>query len=60
MALVATRVVPLEDIAGTSAPLTLVVERSAGWIPPVVFTLIAVFAVADTALINLVMGSRLA
>ena len=55
----AVRVVPPAELAATGAPLMRVVERGAPWLPRWVFTIIALFAVANTALLNFVMASRL-
>ncbi len=41
------------------APLAQIVERAAPWMPTWVYTVITMFAVANTALLNCVMGSRL-
>jgi amino acid transporter len=57
--LVATAVVSPGELAGSSAPLTDVVSRGAAWIPPSAFSAVALFAVANTALLNFVMASRL-
>lgn len=56
---VAAAVVPTEELAGSSAPLALVVE-AAGIVPPVVFSVIALIAVANGALLTGIMSSRLA
>jgi amino acid transporter len=57
--LVATTVVPPETLARSRAPLLAVVQRSTDAIPDRLFTLIALFAVANTGLLNFIMGSRL-
>ena len=59
VAITAVSVVPWQELAIASAPLGAVMERAAPWLPPVVYTVITIFAVANTALINYVMGSRL-
>lgn len=59
VAWVATAVLAPETLAASKAPLLDLVRVTAPAVPPVVFTIIALFAVADTALINCVMGSRL-
>jgi amino acid transporter len=56
---VATATVHPEELASSAAPLSQVVSRS-DWLPPGVFALVALFAVANTALLNFVMASRLA
>ncbi|MGH8501195.1 MAG: APC family permease [Gammaproteobacteria bacterium] len=57
--LTAAIVVPTEDLADSSAPLLQVVKIGAPSFPPDVFALMALFAVTNTALINLIMASRL-
>ena len=57
--IVATSVVSSAELAGSDAPLLLVVRRAAPSIPPSLFTAIALFAIANTALLNGVMASRL-
>src|SRR5690606_2320049 len=56
---VASAVAPTDDLAGSSAPLALVVE-AAGIVPPIVFSAIALIAVANGALLTGIMSSRLA
>lgn len=58
-ALASVSVVPAHELRSSSAPLMLVVERGFPQIPRSVFTLIALFAVTNTALVNFIMGSRL-
>jgi basic amino acid/polyamine antiporter, APA family len=55
----ASVVVPTADLAASSAPLLQVVT-AAGIIPPVVFSLVALVAVANGALLTGIMSSRLA
>lgn len=57
--LVATSVLPPAVLAEAKAPLLSVVQRSTDAIPDRVFSLIALFAVANTGLLNFIMGSRL-
>jgi basic amino acid/polyamine antiporter, APA family len=59
IAITAVSVVHWDVLAVAPAPLGAVMERAAPWIPAVVYTVITIFAVANTALINFVMGSRL-
>lgn len=59
VAITAVSVVPWQDLAEAAGPLTLVIERAAPWFPAVGFTVITIFAVANTALINYLMASRL-
>lgn len=56
---VASASIPTGDLASSSAPLLQVVE-AAGIIPPVVFSAIALVAVANGALLTGIMSSRLA
>ena len=57
--IVASAVVPTEELAGSTGPLALVVE-AAGFVPPLVFSAIALIAVANGALLTGIMSSRLA
>jgi basic amino acid/polyamine antiporter, APA family len=59
ISLVAVSVVPSSELARSQAPLVDVVGRSAPWFPPTAFSFVAMFAVANTALLNFLMGSRL-
>jgi amino acid transporter len=59
VAVTAVSVVPWQDLAEAPGPITEVVARAAPAIPPVVFTLITLFAVANTALVNYITSSRL-
>jgi len=59
VSITAVSVVPWQDLAAAPGPLKLVIERAAPWFPAVGFTLITIAAVANTALVNYVMGSRL-
>jgi basic amino acid/polyamine antiporter, APA family len=54
----ASMVVPTPQLAASSGPLLEVVERSPLAIPPKLFALIALIAVSNGALINLIMASR--
>ncbi len=58
-ALASVSVVPAHELRSSRAPLLLVAERGFPGIPRGVFTLIALFAVTNTALVNFIMGSRL-
>jgi amino acid transporter len=56
----AVALVPVGDLAGSDTPLTLVVERGAPDIPiKDIFPFISMVAVANSALINMMMASRL-
>ena len=59
ISLIAVSVIPAVELAASSAPLVDVVKRAAPWFPPIAFAFIAMFAVANTALLNFIMGSRL-
>jgi amino acid transporter len=59
ISLVAVSVIPAVELGRSTAPLVEVVAKAAPWFPPVGFTVIALFAVANTALLNFIMGSRL-
>lgn len=59
ISITAISVVPHADLAASSGPLVEVSRRAAPWLPPTVYSAIAIFAVTNTALLNLVMGSRL-
>jgi len=59
VAITAVSVVPWRELAEAPGPLTLVVERAAPWFPVAVYGAITIFAVANTALVNYVMASRL-
>lgn len=56
----AVAVVPVGELAASDTPLTVVVERGAPNIPiGTLLPIISMFAVANTALINMMMASRL-
>jgi APA family basic amino acid/polyamine antiporter len=57
--IVATTVVAPATLADSEAPLLSVVQRATDAVPDRLFTLIALFAVANTGLLNFIMGSRL-
>jgi amino acid transporter len=59
VSITAVSVVPWPELAAAASPLTEVIARAAPGFPPIVFTLIAVFAVANTALVNYVTASRM-
>lgn len=59
ISLVAVSVVPAAQLAQSSKPLVDVVVTAAPRFPPLLFTFIALFAVANTSLLNFIMGSRL-
>lgn len=55
---VASMVVPTEQLAKSSGPLLEVVKVGPLGIPPQLFSIIALIAISNTALINMVMASR--
>lgn len=55
----AISVVPHAELAASSGPLVEVSRRAAPWLPPSIYSAVAIFAVTNTALLNLIMGSRL-
>lgn len=60
VAITAVSVVPWRELAAAPGPLAEVMERAAPWFPEIAFVAITIFAVANTALLNYVMGTRLA
>lgn len=59
VAITAVSVVPWRELAEAPGPLTVVMARAAPSLPPAVFTVITLFAVANTALVNYITASRL-
>ena len=59
VAVTTVSVVPWQELAEAPGPITEVVARAAPAIPPIAFTLITLFAVANTALVNYITSSRL-
>lgn len=59
ISLVAVSVIPPQTLAQSHQPLVDVVREAAPWFPVRLFGVIALFAVANTALLNFVMSSRL-
>lgn len=59
ISLVAVSVIPAAELAQSKQPLVDVVAKAAPGFPTPLFSVIAMFAVANTALLNFVMGSRL-
>ncbi len=59
VAVTAISVVPWQELAVAPSPLTEVMRRTAPEFPAVIMTLITLFAVANTALVNYVTASRL-
>ena len=59
VAITAVSVVPWQELSEAPGPITEVVARAAPAIPPILFTGITLFAVANTGLVNFVTASRL-
>lgn len=59
IAITAVSVVPADKLAQAPSPLTEVMQGAAPNFPPIILTLITVFAVANTALVNYITASRL-
>ncbi|MFD6464004.1 APC family permease, partial [Streptomyces roseolus] len=59
VAITAVALVPIADLAKGDTPLLRVVEIGAPAFPTHIFAVISMFAVANTALINMLMASRL-
>ncbi|HEX8441573.1 APC family permease [Archangium sp.] len=59
VAITAVSVLPYRELSQSKAALVDVVRKAAPAFPPLLFTAISIFAVANTALLNYVMGSRL-
>ncbi len=56
---IALKVVPLETLTTSKAPLLEIVKAGFPNFPPIIFTMIAGFAVANTAFLNYITASRL-
>lgn len=59
VSITAVAVVPLSELAGNATPLLTVVEIGFPGFPLGLFAVISIFAVANSALINMLMASRL-
>ncbi len=59
VAITAVSVLPWQELAAAPGPMTAVMARAAPSFPPIIFTVITLFAVANTALVNFVTASRL-
>lgn len=59
IAVITSTLVPTEELAATDAPLLLVVKSAVPWFPLIAFSVIALFAVTNSALLNMLMASRL-
>lgn len=59
VSITAVSVLPWQELVEAPSPLQAVVARAAPWFPAIGFTFITIAAVANTALVNYVMGSRM-
>lgn len=59
ISVIAVSVIPADQLAASKEPLVDVVRTAAPWFPASLYSVIAMFAVSNTALLNFVMGSRL-
>ena len=59
ISIIAISVVPAQELAGSQQPLVEVVRRAAPWFPSKIFSFVSMFAIANTALLNFIMASRL-
>jgi APA family basic amino acid/polyamine antiporter len=59
VSITAVSVLPWRELVEAPSPLQAVVERAAPWFPQIAFAFITIAAVANTALVNYVMGSRM-
>ena len=59
VAVTAVSVVDYRELAKAPAPLSAICAKAAPWLPPRTFDFITMFAVANTVLINYIMGSRM-
>jgi amino acid transporter len=59
VAVTAVSVVPYRELGAAPAPLSAICREAAPWLPVRTFDFITLFAVANTVLINYIMGSRM-
>lgn len=59
VSLVVVSVVPATELAASSQPMVLVMQRAVPGFPAMIISGVALFAIANTALVNYIMGSRL-
>lgn len=59
VAITAVSVVPYATLGASKNALQTVVQTAAPWFPLILYSAIGIFAVANTALLNYVMGSRM-
>jgi APA family basic amino acid/polyamine antiporter len=58
VSITAVSVIPHQQLSQSGQPLVDVVRTAAPWFPTQVYSIIALFAIANTALLNYIMGSR--
>lgn len=58
VAITAVSVIPASELAKPGSSLVNVVKKAAPWFPPGLFPAISLFAIANTGLLNYIMGSR--
>jgi amino acid transporter len=59
ISVIAVSVIPAGELTKSTQPLVDVVAKAAPWFPSKLFSVISMFAIANTALLNFIMGSRL-
>lgn len=59
IAVTAVSVVDYHELSAAPAPLSAICDKAAPWLPAGTFDYITMFAVANTVLINYIMGSRM-
>jgi amino acid transporter len=59
VSITAVSVVPYQELAKSTQPLVDVAVRAATWLPPVIFSMISIIAVANTGLLNHITASRI-
>lgn len=59
ISVIAVSVIPSQELAKSGQPLVDVVRVIAPWFPSSAYSVISMFAVSNTALLNFIMGSRL-
>lgn len=59
ISVIAVSVIPATELTKSTQPLVDVVAKAAPWFPSKLFSVISMFAIANTALLNFIMGSRL-
>ncbi len=59
VAITVVSVVPWRELAPSGQPMVEVMRRAAPAFPPQIFSIVAIFAISNSALLNFIMGSRL-